>query len=194
MNHKPTCLYNMCHILIQLEKPLTSGRTWWLNDELKIHTPVEKKCTLTFQNRLKTKYVHFRSNLFPGTRYPGIRGEAACPSQSGSYFSKFFLVKLCKMWKLYVNSDKAAVSDSRYKKDAFDKMQANKFNVADSEQYKKNEELRKHQSDVQYKVRQLLLNEIISQFRLNLKKNEIISLLWRSLWKWSRPSSYKIWR
>ena len=32
-------------------------------------------------------------------------------------------------------------------------MQANKFNVADSEQYKKNEELRKHQSDVQYKVR-----------------------------------------
>ena len=62
------------------------------------------------------------------------------------------------MWKLYVNSDKAAVSDSRYKKDAFDKMQANKFNVADSEQYKKNEELRKHQSDVQYKVWELLIN------------------------------------
>ena len=91
-----------------------------------------------------------------------------------------------------MNSYKAAVSDSRYKKDAFDKMQSNKFNVADSEQYKNNEELRKHQSDVQYKVRQFLMNEIISQFRLNLKKNEIISLLWRSLKKWSRPSSYKI--
>ena len=31
-------------------------------------------------------------------------------------------------------------------------MKTNKFNVADSEQYQKNEELRKHQSDVQYKA------------------------------------------
>ena len=45
-----------------------------------------------------------------------------------------------------------AVSDAKYKKDAFDKMKTNKFNIADSEQYQKNEELRKHQSESQYKA------------------------------------------
>ena len=45
-----------------------------------------------------------------------------------------------------------ATSDSKYKKDALNKMKTNKFNVADSEHYQKNEELRKHQSDVAYKA------------------------------------------
>ena len=93
---------------------------------------------------------------FPAHVTQGYEEKQRAQANRVHIFLNFFCSKnllLSKIWKLYVNSYKAAVSDSRYKKDAFDKMQSNKFNVADSEQYKNNEELRKHQSDVQYKVR-----------------------------------------